>query len=329
VVKLSDFGCSKKLGGNNMEKSYKVRGTLLWMAPEAVNQSPQTGTPSDIWSMGATIIEMATGKAPWFEEGIVDEIPALLTIATTKKPPRFPSDRLSEAGLDFLKRCMEVDPEKRLSAKQLALHQFLVIEQTVTVSTAEVGRRPEIVGAKLNTAHKAAQRGRDLMQEKETIIMANIQRTLGTVVKKFTTLSEEQDWSMLFTKDVEITLPSLNVKVKGLPLVYSSTGSEVKKNASLSEFLKSLSRVDMKEEGEDETVINQFTATEVKNTRESIQVASRTAMWKWEIVGHSQFKAEKTSHAIGSALATFDASGHKVKEVEFVWDAHSFVMRLS
>lgn len=62
IAKLADFGCSKQLVGMcstvSMEESLKViRGSVPWMAPEVIKQSGY-GFPSDIWSVGATIIEM-------------------------------------------------------------------------------------------------------------------------------------------------------------------------------------------------------------------------------------------------------------------------------
>ena len=61
VAKISDFGCSKRLVGmctSSLEESLKViKGSVPWMAPEVIKQSG-FGRSSDIWSIGATLIEM-------------------------------------------------------------------------------------------------------------------------------------------------------------------------------------------------------------------------------------------------------------------------------
>jgi mitogen-activated protein kinase kinase kinase len=63
VAKLADFGCSKQLAGMctaSIEESMRaIRGSVPWMAPEVIKQSGH-GRSSDIWSVGATGIEMGT-----------------------------------------------------------------------------------------------------------------------------------------------------------------------------------------------------------------------------------------------------------------------------
>ncbi|EGR27766.1 hypothetical protein IMG5_189670 [Ichthyophthirius multifiliis] len=70
IVKLADFGAARikqNLKVNRLQESEfceSAKGSLFWMAPEVIKQETH-GRKSDIWSLGCTIIEMASGKHPW------------------------------------------------------------------------------------------------------------------------------------------------------------------------------------------------------------------------------------------------------------------------
>lgn len=64
VVKLIDFGSAKKHVGELSQDIHSVRGTPYWMAPEVICGLGY-GRKSDIWSLGCTVLEMATTKPPW------------------------------------------------------------------------------------------------------------------------------------------------------------------------------------------------------------------------------------------------------------------------
>uniref|UniRef100_A0A3B4DEN4 Mitogen-activated protein kinase kinase kinase 19 n=1 Tax=Pygocentrus nattereri TaxID=42514 RepID=A0A3B4DEN4_PYGNA len=68
IVKLIDFGCARRLNhlstsGGHSDLLRSVHGTPYWMAPEVINETGH-GRKSDIWSLGCTVFEMATGKPP-------------------------------------------------------------------------------------------------------------------------------------------------------------------------------------------------------------------------------------------------------------------------
>ncbi|CAE7244383.1 mkkA [Symbiodinium sp. KB8] len=79
IVKLADFGCSKRASGNAV---HTLRGSVQWMAPEVVNQQPY-GRKADIWSFGCVLIEMLTTRPPWghFETNVA----AIIHVATSKE----------------------------------------------------------------------------------------------------------------------------------------------------------------------------------------------------------------------------------------------------
>ena len=41
-----------------------MRGSIPWMAPEMIKQTGH-GRSADVWSLGATMIEMYTARYPW------------------------------------------------------------------------------------------------------------------------------------------------------------------------------------------------------------------------------------------------------------------------
>ena len=108
----------------NAEGDRSLKGTPYWMAPEVVKQTGH-GRQADIWSVGCTIIEMATGKPPFSQ--FKTHVAVLFHIAVSKQPPPFPSS-LSEEGHDFLALCLQHEAKSRPSARTLLRHMFVCEE---------------------------------------------------------------------------------------------------------------------------------------------------------------------------------------------------------
>ncbi|DBA78684.1 hypothetical protein WJX77_001730 [Trebouxia sp. C0004] len=122
-VKLADFGASKQIedlvtidSGNK-----SMKGTPYWMAPEVIKQTGH-GRQADIWSVGCTVIEMATGKPPWSQ--FQSQVSALFHIASSKGPPPIP-ENISPECRDFLLLCFNRVPKERPNATRLLQHPFL------------------------------------------------------------------------------------------------------------------------------------------------------------------------------------------------------------
>jgi Protein kinase domain len=127
IVKLADFGVATKL--NESRKSDSVVGTPYWMAPEIIEMTGQQSSACDIWSVGCTVVELLTGKPPYFD---LQQMPALFRIVQDSHPPL--PDNISDALEDFLMQCFQKDPLRRISADGLLKHTWL---KQVELPTAE------------------------------------------------------------------------------------------------------------------------------------------------------------------------------------------------
>ncbi|XP_072983489.1 mitogen-activated protein kinase kinase kinase 20-like [Typha latifolia] len=120
-VKITDFGLAKRSG----ERSHGslIRGSPLYVAPEGVKRN-EYEKPADIWSLGCTVVEMLTGEPARKLPGSV-ELPAMLFwIARGNLSVEIP-EAASEAAKDFLRRCLEYEPERRWTAEMLLEHPFV------------------------------------------------------------------------------------------------------------------------------------------------------------------------------------------------------------
>eukprot|EP00887_Chlorella_sp_A99_P002384 scaffold10.g2384.t1 len=141
---VSDFGVSAQLTGT-VSKRRTFVGSPLWMAPEVIEQSPETAPPpanggggrapdgydeaADIWSLGITAIELATGEPP---RASVSSF-RLLFMIVRDDPPQLEGPFSTDLR-DFVWRCLQKDPRQRPSAADLLHHPFV----------AEASRPPEL-----------------------------------------------------------------------------------------------------------------------------------------------------------------------------------------
>jgi mitogen-activated protein kinase kinase kinase 3 len=118
-IKVSDFGEAKLL--TKHENKFNFEGTPNWMAPEIIKKNEYSFF-SDIWSIGCTVIEMITGKPPFYEIG--SNISILNFLYKIKDPINLPQD-ISNELKDFLEKCLEIEPSKRFNVKKLLEHKFI------------------------------------------------------------------------------------------------------------------------------------------------------------------------------------------------------------
>jgi serine/threonine protein kinase len=117
-AKIADFGCARAAGSTDRP----IAGTPAFMAPE-VARGEEQGPAADVWALGCTVVEMATGKAPW--SNMDDNVlAAMRRIGYTDAVPEVPACLSAEAK-HFLSLCFARDARDRCTAAQLLEHPFL------------------------------------------------------------------------------------------------------------------------------------------------------------------------------------------------------------
>ncbi|XP_030539711.1 mitogen-activated protein kinase kinase kinase 18-like [Rhodamnia argentea] len=118
--KLADFGCARRVDDPAAAEA-PFGGTPMYMSPE-VARGEEQGHACDVWALGCTVVETATGGAPWSGG---DPASVLYRIAYSVESPEIPG-WLSEEAMDFLGKCLRRDPRERWTPRQLLEHPFLI-----------------------------------------------------------------------------------------------------------------------------------------------------------------------------------------------------------
>ncbi|CAF1705252.1 unnamed protein product [Brassica oleracea] len=126
-VKIADFGVSRILA-QTMDPCNSSVGTVAYMSPERIdsdqNDGRYDGCAGDIWSLGVSILEFYLGRFPFVvsREG---DWASLMCAICMNQPPEAPATA-SEEFRHFISCCLQSDPPKRWSAKQLLQHPFIL-----------------------------------------------------------------------------------------------------------------------------------------------------------------------------------------------------------
>jgi serine/threonine-protein kinase len=137
VLKLTDFGLAKGPGDVRLSQTGAPLGSLWYMSPEQVRGTPSDAR-GDIYSLGAVLYELTTGKKPFDGESafaiMADQVGKLPT------PPIEVDPSVPPALNTALLRALEKDPDRRFQTA--AEFQKIVTGIQAAGTASQKGSRP-------------------------------------------------------------------------------------------------------------------------------------------------------------------------------------------
>jgi len=134
-VKICDFGISGYLV-DSVAKTIDA-GCKPYMAPERIDPSgnpSQYDIRSDVWSLGISLLELATSRFPYNIWGTPFE---QLKQVVKDDPPRLPPGKFSSEFEDFISHCLQKDYKARPNYNQLLVHEFIRIHEERATDVAQ------------------------------------------------------------------------------------------------------------------------------------------------------------------------------------------------
>ena len=117
-IKLTDFGLSKENIGDHLKTDTFV-GTPAYLSPEIVSESPYNSSV-DMWALGVIYYEMIYGHLPFHDDSL-DKLYKMIYVNQPKFNSKVP---VSDVSIDFIKKLLCKDPEKRITIREAKKHEI-------------------------------------------------------------------------------------------------------------------------------------------------------------------------------------------------------------
>jgi serine/threonine protein kinase/Tfp pilus assembly protein PilF len=145
-LKISDFGIARSLGDSvtRLTTEQGRSGTLVYMSPQQLNGERCTHL-DDIYSLGATVYELATSKPPFYSGNIDRQICERVAPSMTERRKELDIEPalVPKIWEDAIAACLAKDPSRRpQSAAEVAQRLHLTAAQAATrVAPGKVSRK--------------------------------------------------------------------------------------------------------------------------------------------------------------------------------------------
>ncbi len=145
-ARIMDFGIARYLEGKGITGAGVMIGTPDYMPPEQV-EGKETDQRSDIYSLGAILYEMVTGKVPF--EGDTALSIAVKQKTETPKAPVELNSQIPDALDSVIMRCLEKDKEKRYQSAGELRSELEGIEKGIPTTERIVPERKPLTSREI------------------------------------------------------------------------------------------------------------------------------------------------------------------------------------
>lgn len=137
TIKIIDFGCAvaQSLGEGGApqdkkpltKKEISSTGTTAYWPPERFEKNKPPNAPMDMWSVGVILYIMLCGVHPFDIQGASTDEEMAERIQNDPSPPLDPeyTSHLSDSAIDLIKKLINKDPKKRLTAYEMLQHPWV------------------------------------------------------------------------------------------------------------------------------------------------------------------------------------------------------------
>lgn len=121
---IADFGLSRVMDEQQFHVLTTTCGTPGYMAPEIFKKTGH-GKPVDLWALGVITYFLLCGYTPFDRDSDFEEMQAILNADYSFTPVDYWRG-VSESAKDFIRRCLTIDPARRMTAHEALQHPFVV-----------------------------------------------------------------------------------------------------------------------------------------------------------------------------------------------------------
>ena len=120
IVKIIDFGTAIIFSKNNTDKS--LTGSIYYISPEVLSKNRNYTEKCDVWSCGIIMYILLTGLPPFNGDSDEEIMRKIMNGSFDLK--KYPWPIISSQAKDLLKKLLEFDPNKRITAEEALAHPW-------------------------------------------------------------------------------------------------------------------------------------------------------------------------------------------------------------